>query len=71
MSKSLRHQLPAKITVGDLITELCRWPDHAVIQFHCASAHAEFCLSAVEGRTPGIVEIELNAAPASATIAPM
>jgi len=26
---------PASITVGELISELCRWPDHASVRFRC------------------------------------
>jgi hypothetical protein len=53
-------------TVGDLITELCRWPDHATIKFKCPGSSAELCFSRIEGLARGVVEIELQAAPEAA-----
>jgi hypothetical protein len=58
------------ITVGDLITELCRWPDHAIIKFKCPGSSAELCFSRLDSRSQGIVEIELHPAPESAPVVP-
>ena len=61
---------PASITVGELISELCRWPDHAAVRFRCPVQHGELRFSRVEGSTKGIVEIELAPAPKSAPVVP-
>ena len=60
----------ARITVGDLITELCRWPDQATIKFKCPGSSAELCFAQIDGRSRGIVEIELQPAPEVAPIVP-
>jgi hypothetical protein len=56
--------------VGDLITELCRWPDHATIKFKCPSSSAELCFARIDGFSRGIVEIELHQVPEMTPIAP-
>lgn len=58
------------ITVGDLITELCTWPDHATVKFTCPRSSAVLCFSRVESLSQGIVEIELQPAPEIAPIVP-
>jgi hypothetical protein len=60
----------ASITVGDLITELCRWPDHATIKFKCPVSSAELCFSGIESVSRGTVEIELQPATQTAPIVP-
>ena len=71
MSRNTSKLVPdAVITVGDLITELCRWPDHATIRFRCPDGSAELCFSRVEGPAKGIVEIELHPAPETAPVVP-
>jgi hypothetical protein len=59
-----------RMTVGDLITELCRWPDHATLQFRCTDKPAALCFSHVEGLSKGVVEIELQPAPETVPIVP-
>jgi hypothetical protein len=54
----------ASITVGDLISELCRWPDHALVKFRCPSQELHF--DHIESDMKGIVEIDLGSAPKSA-----
>jgi hypothetical protein len=60
----------ASMTVGDLITELCRWPDHATIKFKCPGSSAELCFAGIDGLSRGIVEIELHPVPETAPIVP-
>jgi hypothetical protein len=57
------------MTVGQLISELCRWPDHAAIHFRC-SQHQELRFYRIESPAPGSVEIELDPAPESAPVIP-
>jgi hypothetical protein len=54
----------ASITVGDLISELCRWPDHALVKFRCPSQDLHF--DHIEGDMKGIVQIDLGSAPKGA-----
>jgi hypothetical protein len=61
---------PVVITVGDLIGELCRWPDHAAVKFRCALQHQELQFDRIESRSKGAIEIELEPAPKSAPVAP-
>ena len=72
MSRNTSNLVPASvITVGDLITELCRWPDHATIRFRCPDSSAELCFSRVESLSKGIVEIELHPAPETVPVVPV
>ena len=61
MSKATR-KTPKPMTVGDLISELCRWPDHALVKFRHPLQHQELRFDHIESGTKGIVEIELAAA---------
>jgi len=61
----------ATITVGELISELCRWPDHAVVVFRCPLEQRELRFSRIQNRSKGVVEIELGDYPASLAVAPM
>ena len=71
MSKTtLQASEPASITVGELISELCRWPDHAAVRFRCPLHHQELRFYRVEARTKGIVDIELDLAPESEPVVP-
>ena len=63
MSAAMRK---ASLTVGDLISELCRWPDHAVVKFRCPLQELQF--DHIEGDTKGIVEIDLASTPNSAPV---
>ena len=62
---------PAIITVGELIGELCRWPDHATVTFRCPLQKQEMRFYRVEGRSPEKVEIELDLAPETAPVVPV
>ena len=63
MRKSATHASdPASITVGELISELCRWPDHAKVTFRCPHQNQEMRFHHVDGRSKRHVEIELNLA---------
>ena len=60
----------ARLTVGDLITELCRWPDQATIKFKCSDGATELCFARIDGHTRGIVEIDLQSVPEVAPVVP-
>jgi hypothetical protein len=55
----------AIITVGELISELCRWPDHAAVTFRCPVQKQDLRFFRIEDSTKGIVRIELDPAPES------
>ena len=57
-------------TVGDLITELCRWPDHATIIFRCPSIGGGFQLSQVRELSRHQVEVELHSMSESPPVVP-
>jgi hypothetical protein len=63
--------ITASVTVGDLISELCRWPDNAAVCFRYAGTNAELCFSRVVGPTKGIVEIELQTSVEDIPVAPL
>ena len=58
------------VTVGDLIGELCRWPDHAKVKFRCALQQQELRFDRIENLSKGTIEIELEPAPESAPVIP-
>jgi len=58
------------LTVGELITELCRWPDHAAITFRCAPTGAGFQLSQVREVSRNFVEVELHSVSDSPPVVP-
>ena len=71
MSKNISEaSRDAIITVGDLITELCRWPDHATIKIKCPGSSAELCFARITGVSRSVVEIEFNQAPEAVPIVP-
>ena len=71
MSRNTAKLVPDQgITVGDLITELCRWPDHATIKFRMPDGSAALCVWRVNGLPQGVVEIELHRVPETAPIVP-
>ena len=43
------------VTVGDLIGELCRWPDHAAVRFRCALQGQELQFDRIEGKSKGTI----------------
>jgi len=71
MSKTMsRSAEPAVITVGELISELCRYPDHAAVIFRCPLRQQELSFYRLQTRPEGAVEIELNHYPRSPPIVP-
>ena len=50
----------ATMTVGDLISELCRWPDHATIAFRCAGERIDPAAYRLGSPEQGVVEIVLD-----------
>jgi len=50
------------ITVSDLIGELCRWPDNAVVTFRCPLHGQRLRFNRIEEPAKGAVEIELEPA---------
>ena len=71
MNRNISRLVPdASMTVGDLITELCRWPDHAIIKFRCPEHSAALSFSRVASHSKGVVDIELHPAPETAPIVP-
>ena len=70
MSKTTRQAKPAIVTIGELISELCRWPDDAIVKFRCPLRQEELRFRRIEGRSKGVVDIELDPAPESAPVVP-
>ena len=61
MHKSTSHTY-ATITVGELITELCAWPDHATVIFRCPLETQAMRFGRIEG---GLSKVEIELDPAS------
>ena len=61
---------PTIITVGELISELCRLPDRAAVTFRCPLHQQELRFYRLLHRSKGVVEIELNQYPESPPVAP-
>ena len=57
----------ATITVGELISELCSWPDHATVTFRCSLQKQAMHFGRIEGRSKVCIEIELDPASESAS----
>lgn len=72
MSKAIRKPVsdPPIITVGELIDELCRLPDTAVVRFHCSMLDQELTFYRLRKRSKDSVEIEIDAYPASPPVVP-
>jgi hypothetical protein len=70
MNNNPQRPQSATITVGDLISKLCRWPDHAAISFRSPLTNAELHFSRIYGPCHGLVEVELQAAEERVTVAP-
>jgi len=66
--KTVAH--PPIITVGDLIDELCRLPDTAVVHFRCPMLDQELTFERLRKRSKDVVEIAINAYPESPRIVP-
>lgn len=65
MSKAIRKVAadPPIMTVGDLIDELCRLPDTALVSFHCSMLEQDLMFHRLRRRSKDVVEIEVNAYP--------
>lgn len=61
--KAVDH--PPIITVGELIDELCRLPDTAVVHFRCPMLDQELTFYRLRKRSKDAVEIAVNAYPDS------
>lgn len=70
MSKPVSRAAASIITVGELISELCRWPDHAAITFQSPLQPQELRFFRIQARSKGAVDIELTPAPESVPIVP-
>ncbi len=66
--KAVDH--PPIITVGELIDELCRLPDTAVVHFRCPMLDQELTFYRLRKRSRDAVEIAVNAYPDSAPVVP-
>ncbi|MDD1532815.1 MULTISPECIES: hypothetical protein [unclassified Bradyrhizobium] len=64
--KSVDH--PSIITVGELIDELCRLPDTAVVHFRCPMLGQELAFERLRKRSKDDVEIAINAYPESRVV---
>lgn len=72
MSKAMHRTVahPPIITVGELIDELCRLPDTAVVHFHCPMLDQELTFYRLRKRSKDVVEIAVNAYPESPPVVP-
>ena len=61
---------PAIMTVGELISQLCRWSDNATVTFRCSLHQEELRDHRIESRSKGIIDIELDPAPRAAPVVP-
>lgn len=61
---------PPIITVGELIDELCRLPDTAVVHFRCSTLDHELTFYRLRKRSKDVVEIAVDAYPASPPVVP-
>ncbi|AWM02165.1 hypothetical protein [Bradyrhizobium amphicarpaeae] len=66
--KAVDH--PPIITVGELIDELCRLPDTAVVHFRCPMLDQELTFYRLRKRSKDAVEIAVNAYPNSPPVVP-
>jgi hypothetical protein len=61
---------PPIITVGELIDELCRLPDTAIVHFRCPMLDQELTFYRLRKRSKDVVEIAVNAYPESPPVVP-
>jgi hypothetical protein len=66
--KALDH--PSIITVGELIDELCRLPDTAVVHFRCPVLDQDLTFYRLRKKSKDIVEIAVGAYPDSPPVVP-
>lgn len=72
MSKANHKAVPRPpiITVGELIDELCRLPDTAIVHFRCPMLDQELTFSRLRKRSKDTVEIAVNVYPESPSVVP-
>ena len=72
MSNAMHRPLvdPPLLTVGELIDELCRLPDTAVVHFRCPALEQELIFHRLRRRSKDVVEIAVNAYPQSPPVVP-
>ena len=72
MSKAMHRTVvdPPLLTVGELIDELCRLPDTAVIHFRCPALDQELTFYRLRRRSKDAVEIAVNTYPESPPVVP-
>jgi hypothetical protein len=68
MRKAPDPAKPVPMTVGALISELCRWPDHAEVTFRISKRELRF--DRVVGRSKKHIEIEFEKVSESPPIVP-
>ena len=70
MSKAMHRPLvdPPLLTVGELIDELCRLPDTAVVHFRCPALDQELTFYRLRRRSKDTVEIAVNTYPESPSV---
>ncbi len=61
---------PPIITVGELIDQLCRLPDTAVVHFRCPVLDQELTFYRLRRRSKDVVEIAVGAYPDSPPVVP-
>ncbi|MFT4120366.1 hypothetical protein [Bradyrhizobium sp.] len=61
---------PPIITVGELIDELCRLPDTAVVHFRCPTLDQDLTFYRLRKRSKDAVEIAVNPYPESPPVVP-
>jgi hypothetical protein len=66
--KTVDH--PSIITVGELIDELCRLPDTAVVHFRCPMLNQELTFHCLRKQSKDVVEIAVSAYPESPPVVP-
>ena len=66
--KAVDH--PSIITVGDLIDQLCRLPDTAIVQFCCPMLDQELSFHRLRKRSKDSVEITISPYPESPPVVP-
>jgi hypothetical protein len=60
---------PPLLTVGELKTELNRWPDQAAVNFRCPLLAQDFRFYRLQAPSADVVVIELNQYPETSLVA--
>ncbi|PDT91208.1 hypothetical protein CO669_04090 [Bradyrhizobium sp. Y36] len=61
---------PSIITVGELIDQLCRLPDTAIVHFRCSMLGQELAFERLRKRSKDDVEIAINVYPERSPVLP-